>query len=395
MKKDPPRKVLFVHDGPMYFEQTKKKYYGVHYDDKLIKRHLYLGDQVTFLMRLAEVLPEQANKLSPILEPKFSFIEIPNFKSISTYFSNKNKAKEIIEKAVEYHDLLVIRLPSAAGAIAFKKALELKKPVLVEFVACVFDALWNYDWRGKLLAHYKLRKYQKLMLLAGHTIYVTNRFLQSRYPTIGKYIGCSDVEIEPIDQNVLQIRLEKIRKQSEPLVLCTVAALDVPYKGQADVIKAIGRLKQEGILYKYKLIGQGNPDQLQETIVKNNVEDLVEIIGTLPHHKVFDFLETIDVYIQPSKVEGLPRALAEALSKGCPSLGSAVGGIPELISEECLFKPGSVQEIVQKLKKIDTLWLLEQASLNFETAKEYQKNILEKRRKAFYQVFLQERGLSS
>lgn len=384
------RKVLFVHDGPMYHEKTTNQYFGVHYDDKIVRRYVLLGDRVTFLMRLAEVSPERAKQLSPILEPKFSFIEIPNFKSIRTYFSNKKKAKSKIEEAVKTHDLLVIRLPSAAGTIAFKKAQELNKPVLVEFVACVFDALWNYDWRGKLLAHFKLRKYQKLMLQASHTIYVTNQFLQSRYPTKGKAIGCSDVEIAHIDRDVLQRRLEKIRRQKDLLTLCTVAALDVPYKGQADVIKAIGQLKKEGILFKYKLIGQGNPAQLEKAIEKYNVKDLVEIIGPLPHNKVFDFLETIDIYIQPSKVEGLPRALAEAMSKACPSLGSAVGGIPELISEECTFKPGSVEEIIRKLKRVDTPWLLEQAGLNFQTAKEYQKEVLEERRKAFYQEFLQD-----
>ena len=177
--------------------------------------------------------------------------------------------------------------------------------------------------------------------------------------------------------------------------MCTVAALDVPYKGQVDVIKAIGQLKKDGVLFKYKLIGQGNPAQLEKAIEKYEVKDLVEIVGPLPHNKVFDFLETIDVYVQPSKQEGLPRAMIEAMSKACPALGARTAGIPELISEECIFKPGNVGEITQKLKRIDTAWLIKQAALNFETAKEYQKEVLEERRKAFYQEFLQDWGLSS
>lgn len=383
-------KLLFVHDGPLF--KNKSYIYGNQINNHLVDRYVKIGSSITFLMRLKEIQNGECANYAIVDHPAFHFIEIPNFKSVRDY-KNKFRAEKIIKNAVDTHDVIIVRLPSAAGVIAFNYAKKIKKPVLVEFVACVFDALWNYDWRGKLLAHYKLKGYQKLMLQATHTIYVTNQFLQNRYPTIGKSIGCSDVEIAPLNEAVMNRRLEKISLNEFPLILCTVAAIDVPYKGQADVIKAISILKKEGVQFKYKIIGQGNPQRLNKIIEDNDVNDLVEIVGPLPHEKVFEYLENIDIYIQPSKQEGLPRAVIEAMSKACPCLGARTAGIPELMPDEGIFEPGNIEQIVVKLRLLNTDWLAKNAKVNFETSKQYQTEALNEKRTAFYKTFLEDSNL--
>ena len=94
------KKVLFVHDGPIYTNNERSIFYGVHYNDALVKRYAYLGDQVTFLTRSSIISDAEGHNFSLIRHPAFSFIEVPNFKSIKTYF-NKRKAKNIVKKAVE------------------------------------------------------------------------------------------------------------------------------------------------------------------------------------------------------------------------------------------------------------------------------------------------------
>jgi glycosyltransferase involved in cell wall biosynthesis len=260
------KKVLFVHEGKL--GSYNKGIYGIHYKNELVERYSFFGKKVSFLMREIPLGPQDLDKYSKIDHPDFNFIPIPNFKSLKS-LHNKNKARIIIHKAVETHDVIIVRLPSAAGVIAFKEAKKLHKPVLIEFVACVFDALWNYDWRGKILANYKYSQYQKIMKKATHGIYVTNTFLQSRYPSDnGKSIGCSDVELQIVDDEILNARLNKIQETKTPLRLATVAAIDVIYKGQADVIEAIGVLKSKNVSFKYEIIGQGNPYRLQTLIDK-------------------------------------------------------------------------------------------------------------------------------
>ena len=110
----------------------------------------------------------------------------------------------------------------------------------------------------------------------------------------------------------------------------------------------------------------------------------------MPHSKVFEWLETIDLYVQPSLTEGLPRALIEAMSRGVPALGSRVAGIPELINSEMLFNNSKnrVKEIELILKNLSKNKLRAQAIYNYNVAKEYHADIINKRREAFMKNFI-------
>lgn len=70
-------------------------------------------------------------------------------------------------------------------------------------VACPWDALWNYGKFSKkifALPTYLLNK--TTIKKAPNVIYVSEEFLQKRYPTNGKNIGCSDVVLKDINSNV-------------------------------------------------------------------------------------------------------------------------------------------------------------------------------------------------
>lgn len=384
------KKVLFIHDGPMGV--YKNQAYGIAYKSSLAERYSFFGNKVSFLMRTEAVFRDDLHKYSKIEFPNFNLISIPNFKSLKTKYKT-GKAKRIIHKAVREHDILILRFPSAAAVIAFKEAKKLKKPILVEFVACVYDALWNYDWRGKLLAKYKFKQYQELMKDVTHTVYVTNEFLQSRYPSPGKSIGCSDVELQAIDNDILSSRLAKIRETKATLKLATIAAIDVAYKAQADVINAIALLKKQNVFFEYDIIGQGNPDILQNLIDNLEVNDLVHLKGSIPHDQIFEVLKEIDIYIQPSLVEGLPRAVVEAMSMACPVIGSDAGGIPELIPLDSIYPKGDIDAMADLLVKVDQEFLARNSKINFQTAKEYQKGSLDFKRIQFYNQFKKDYNL--
>ena len=377
-------KVLFIHDGPILGDSNRKEFYGVHYNNEIVERYSFFGSTVSFLMRFQQIEESDAVRYSKITHPAFNFIEIPNFKSIKTFYK-KSRAIKIIKDAVDKHDVVILRLPSAAGTIAFEYAKSINKPILIEMVACVYDALWNYDWRGKLLANYKMRKYQKIIKNTSHVIYVTENFLQSRYPTEGKSLGCSDVVLKDIDENILKERLTKIDEKKEQLVLGTVAAIDVPYKGQASIIKLLAQF--DDLNFKYKIVGQGKPDFLNKLIDQYQLKNKVEVIGSLSHNEVFNFLDTIDVYIQPSKQEGLPRSVVEAMSRACPVIGSNIAGIPELINKDALFEAGNLASIRNTINLLNKENQIKWAKENYLKAQNYVKEILDQKRTDFYNEF--------
>ena len=159
------------------------------------------------------------------------------------------------------------------------------------------------------------------------------------------------------------------------------------YKGQEYVIQAIAELKKQGYDFEYRLVGGGDKSRLQSIADKFGVQDKVIFEGSMPHERVFDYLDNIDVYIQPSKTEGLPRALIEAMSRGCPCIGSNAGGIPELLDTNFIFNSGSVKELATMLANFDIEKMFDQAKRNFECSKGYAKEVIETRRYKFLKEF--------
>ena len=196
MKQHSERRILFIHDGPIYSDK-EGRVYGIHYSNKIVDRYRVLGQHIRFLMR-RQMLPvsESKDRYSQITAPDFEFIPIPDFKSLSAFFSRRKEATKIIHQAIDESDMVIIRMPSAAGGIAIDYCDQIKKPFLVEMVACTLDAYWHYSWKGKLIAHWRYYLVRKSMLKVKYCIYVSEIFLQKRYPISGKSIHCSNVALK-------------------------------------------------------------------------------------------------------------------------------------------------------------------------------------------------------
>ncbi|MNC60551.1 GDP-mannose-dependent alpha-(1-6)-phosphatidylinositol monomannoside mannosyltransferase [compost metagenome] len=135
------------------------------------------------------------------------------------------------------------------------------------------------------------------------------------------------------------------------------------------------------------MAGGGDMSYLKKVANKFNVTEKVKFLGPLTHEQVFEYLNTIDIYAQPSRQEGLPRALIEAMSKGVPSIGSTTAGIPELLEKEFIFNNGNIKEICEILKKMKKETMAAQAEMNYVKSKEFSKDILNERRTKFYNEF--------
>ena len=102
---------------------------------------------------------------------------------------------------------------------------------------------------------------------------------------------------------------------------------------------------------------------------------------------MFSWLDSMDLYIQPSLVEAMPRALIEAMSRGLPAFASRIGAMPELVGDACIFDRKDVAAIVNYIDGIDADSAKTMAKSNFEYAKQFQKALLEKKRYDFYADF--------
>ena len=114
----------------------------------------------------------------------------------------------------------------------------------------------------------------------------------------------------------------------------------------------------------------------------------VKFIGSLEHNQIFTWLDNIDIYVQPSKLEGLCRAVIEALSRACPCILSDAGGNVELIDNKYIFKKKNILDFIDKLNKLNKQEMKKQAINNFNKAKEFSDKKLNEKREEFYSDFL-------
>jgi colanic acid/amylovoran biosynthesis glycosyltransferase len=121
-----------------------------------------------------------------------------------------------------------------------------------------------------------------------------------------------------------------------PSLVC-VARLDT-FKGHIYLVRACHLLKQRGLAFKCLLIGDGDLRSVIEAeIARLQVNDVVEITGSLTAYEVQAHLQGADVFVLPSivdelnKRDGIPVALMEAMAMGLPVISTEVSGIPELV----------------------------------------------------------------
>jgi glycosyltransferase involved in cell wall biosynthesis len=135
------------------------------------------------------------------------------------------------------------------------------------------------------------------------------------------------------------------------------------------------------------MVGAGRYLPEMKTLAgKLGIADRVEFRGELPSGRpVFDFLDSIDLFVMPSRAEGLPRALVEAMSRGCPCIASAVGGIPELLAADDLVPAGSPEELAKLILQVatDSNRLFAMSARNLAKADQFNPQALNESRRAF------------
>lgn len=388
-------KLLFVHDATFKYDKDGK-YYGTSVNPNTMSRYKYLSDDITVFIRTYPFDKNENREKYTLITDEFHVVGMKNYMSVKGMLFERRKVKATLKKLIEENDIVFARFSGETGKMAVRLCRKLNKPYVVECVGCYWDSFSNYGWKGKIIAPYMYLSTRHLIKGAPYVVYVTNKFLQKRYPSHGKSIAASNVELRPMTADCLQKRLEKIKtkKEDEPIVLGTAAAIDVPYKGQAYVIEAISKLNKQGYNYEYQLIGTGDKTRLEKIAKEFGVLNKVKFVGVLKQDKVFDWMDKLDIYIQPSDQEGLPRALIESMSRACPAIGSTTAGIPELLHKEAIFTRKKVDELVEVLKIMtDKERQVKHAKRNFKEALGYQRDIIYKRRNDFYDMIIEEKGL--
>jgi glycosyltransferase involved in cell wall biosynthesis len=106
-----------------------------------------------------------------------------------------------------------------------------------------------------------------------------------------------------------------------------VGALDDSHKGQLQIIALARRWRASRPDVRFVLVGAGR-DELR---LREAAAGLDNVVFTGEVANVGDYLAAFDLFLYPSRHEGLGSILIDALEAGLPVVATAVGGIPEII----------------------------------------------------------------
>jgi glycosyltransferase involved in cell wall biosynthesis len=330
--------------------------------------------------------------MTKVTRPDLDIRFLPDVSGLGRRLRSVSEARIGLGRLFAEVDAVISRLPSELGIEAATLALRLGKPLALDIGGCVLDGMrFHGSLAGKLYAPVAYRRMRGVVRQAGWVSYVTQRFLQERYPARkeARTVACSDVDLPEPSRDVLTARFARIADRSGPLVFGTIGSLYGKYKGIQHAIAAFGRIGSRLPPFQYRVLGGGDSTSWRELAVQHRVSDQVVFDGALPAGKpVFDWLDGVDVYLQPSLCEGMPRALIEAMSRGCPAIASDVGGIPELLGREHMHAPGDIDGLAALIElSIPATVRLDRARCNWELTQRYTGSVLEQVRDGFWGAF--------
>ncbi|CEA06307.1 group 1 glycosyl transferase [Pseudomonas saudimassiliensis] len=378
--------LAYIHDHK-YYRCNGKVYSAGTMSSAVFSRFFGVADKVTVFSHLIDVDDVGAiNSMTEIDDPRVSFSSLNDF---GTCIKLKDRIflKKRVLKKIEGCDGVVARVPGTLTS-RYCRYLLRNTTLLVglEVVGCTFDALWYHgSLKAKLAAIPSYFLMRNVVRQAQAVVYVTEGFLQTRYPTAGKSVNASNVVLDSTKGDKAQAddRWSKVKYR-----FGIVGSWDVAYKGHDVLFKSLSQLPKDK--FQLDIVGLGDANRIHAMISVNGLTDNVTVVGRLkPGAEMMTWYESLDLLVHPSRTEGLPRSVIEAMSRGCPVLASSVGGIPELLPQCRLHSPGDHKALEAQLLEFleNPKSFNDDVIRNIVRSKDYLSPVLEERRLVFWQNF--------
>lgn len=161
--------------------------------------------------------------------------------------------------------------------------------------------------------------------------------------------GVDTSKFRPMDRQKLRQKYGYSPKES---IIISTSRL-TPKNGMDDLIRAVARVCQEFPNIRLVIVGEGvQRPELERLIRELKLESMVELPGSVPNEQIPEYLNLADLFVRPALDEGFGISFIEAMACHVPVIGSAVGGILEVIEDGrngLMVTPGDIDDITQKI----------------------------------------------
>ena len=352
-------------------------------------RYLEVFGQVRVVARVRQVgaVPEDWTRADG---EGVSFVAVPHYLGPWQYLLRARQVKGAVRHAVGPTDAVILRVGSQLAAVMGPLLRRMGRPYGVEVIGDPYDVFAPGAVKHPMRPFFRWwfpRQLRRQCAGACAAAYVTEHTLQLRYPPAKGSFSTHYSSIELPDVACVP-QPRPVRHSAFPFRLVTVGSLAQLYKAPDVLIDAVGVCVRGGIDLDLVIVGGGkHRPELETRAGSLGLGERVHFLGQLPSGKsVRSELDRADIFVLPSRQEGLPRAMIEAMARALPCIGSTVGGIPELLPLEDLVPPGDTVALARKIREVigDPGRMARMSVRNLEKAKEYREETLRTRRLEFY-----------
>ncbi len=354
-------------------------------------RYLEVFDSVRVVARLLEKESQSPGSFRAD-GGEVSFADFPYYLGPVEYLKTRKSIRGAIHMSIGPNDAVLLRLGSPIGGMVDSVIRPSKRPFGVEVVgdphATFAPGAISHPARP-IFRWWFSRELRSQCGRASAAAYVTESALQLRYPPRADAFATHYSSIE-LSESDLSHGLRTYGDWRKPPMLVMVGTLEQMYKAPDVLLQAVSICNQGGVPLCLTFVGGGK----QETVLRAKASELglgghVSFLGHVPAGDlVRGLLDQADLFVLPSRQEGLPRAMIEAMARGLPCIGSTVGGIPELLPPEDMVLPGDAAALAEKIREVlsDPARMERMSARNLAKAAEYRDDILRERRNGFYRV---------
>ena len=370
------------------------------------QRYLEVFDGVRIVSRVRDISAPSPKHVRAD-GPRVTAAAVPDYVGPWQYLAKAQVVRRALDAAVGPKDAVILRVPSHLGNCLFPRLRQQSQPFAVEVIGDPWDVFGPHVVTHPLrpfFRRYFTRQMKRQCRHACGAAYVTEHVLQQRYPiqpgSLSTFyssvqlpnhepqafsVGVSDVELA--EESFLKCT-PRTRDSADAIHLLMVGSLAQLYKGPDVAIQALAVCVQKGLNPVLTIVGDGHyRGELERQAMRLGLADRVLFRGQLSQGKAVQAeLDRADLFIMPSRTEGLPRAMIEAMARGLPCIGSAVGGIPELLPPEDLFPPGNAKALAAKIHAVvsDPLRMHQMSECNLRRSRDFSNDVLRDRRTMFY-----------
>lgn len=378
-----------ICDNCHFFRDKNGNYFSNSvYNYAFFERYLKVFDEIKIIGKVRLLESSDNTNYMQVNGKGIDVVELPWYKGMKGMLKNLPRLIKIYRKICNDVDCCVFRVAQVESFLIYLLANIKRKPFAVEVV----NDPETFD--GTVVRNVSIFMTKRMCAKANGASYVTERFLQNKYPNCAMKKGENYLYFSSYYSSIQLCKEDLFSKCIEYKpnnvfqIIHIANAIDTDVKGHYTLFKAVAEVVKQNYKVEVTCIGDGSKvPEYKEFIESIGLSNVVKFIGRISNKKIiFDKLRNSNLLVLPTQMEGLPRVIIEAMSVGLPCISTPIAGIPELLDKQYLFDPfDSHSFALEIIRLINNLSELKKMSMkNLEKAKEFTNDVLEPRRTEFY-----------